>query len=76
MLVQLALRETFLSPSNTVKEKYENLIVRKTRIIDYMLAFGVDDFFNHVAKNFRNVFLGNKPVIETGKSSTVSLAEA
>ena len=75
-LVQLALRESFLSPSNAVREQYENMIVRKTRLVDYMLAFGVDDFFNHVARYFKSALAGNLPAAETGDSAKVTLATA
>ena len=70
------MRESFLSPSNAVREQYENIIVRKTRLVDYMLAFGVNDFFNHVARYFKSTLAGNLPVIETGNSAKVTLAAA
>ena len=48
--MQLALKESFLTPSNSVRERYDTLIVSKARLIDYMLQFGVDDFFNRIVK--------------------------
>ena len=50
----MGLRESFLIPSSAIKENFDNLIVSKARLIDYMLSFGIDLFFKTILGHYRS----------------------
>ena len=74
--MHIALREQFLTPSNSLRERYNNLVVSKARLIDYMLEFGVDGFFNQIVKHYRNFITGGFREVEQGNSGQMTLTEA
>ena len=59
------MKETFLTPSNSTKETFDNLIVPKSRLIDYMLSFGVDLFFKSILGHFREYDLKNGGILKS-----------
>ena len=65
-LLELALKESFLSPANSAREPYWNMMVSKVRLVDYMLQFGVDSFFDNVVRHFRSVLSGKSPAVGQG----------